>query len=158
MKDKNEIQRDYGILGLTEDASDNEIKLAYRKLAKKYHPDLNKQDPEAIRKFVALQDAYDSIITYKENLRSGIEPTEFKNSTYEDFIMRDFIKINAFFDSLFSKYESSFFNQYRSMNISPFVDIREEIYRKRLEKLFSSVQKLEGDFRKIIKRFLNDFW
>ena len=52
----------YKILGIEKDASDEEIKLAYRKLAKKYHPDLNKTDPKAKDKFIELKEAYDTLI------------------------------------------------------------------------------------------------
>ena len=48
----------YEVLGLTKGASDAEIKSAYRKLAKKYHPDLNKE-PGAEEKFKEVQEAYD---------------------------------------------------------------------------------------------------
>ena len=48
------------ILELKEGASPADIKTAYRKLAKKYHPDLNKC-PEAGQKFRAIQDAYDQL-------------------------------------------------------------------------------------------------
>ena len=48
----------YKILEVEKDASEEEIKLAYRRLAKKYHPDLNKTDPKAKEKFIKLHEAY----------------------------------------------------------------------------------------------------
>ena len=52
----------YEILGINKDASETEIKLAYRRLAKKYHPDLNKTDPYAKEKFIEVKNAYDTLI------------------------------------------------------------------------------------------------
>ena len=49
----------YDVLGVSKDASDAEIKSAFRKLAKKYHPDLNKDDPSAAEKFKEAQEAYE---------------------------------------------------------------------------------------------------
>ena len=48
----------YDVLGVSKNASDAEIKSAFRKLAKKYHPDLNKE-PDAAEKFKECQEAYD---------------------------------------------------------------------------------------------------
>ena len=48
----------YATLGVNKDASADEIKKAYRTLAKKYHPDLNKE-PGAEQKFKEIQEAYD---------------------------------------------------------------------------------------------------
>ncbi len=49
----------YKVLGVSEKASDKEIKSAYRKLARKYHPDLNPNDPEAERKFKQVNEAHE---------------------------------------------------------------------------------------------------
>lgn len=48
----------YSILGVSENATSDDIKRAYRRLAKKYHPDINK-DPDAESKFKEIQEAYD---------------------------------------------------------------------------------------------------
>jgi DnaJ-class molecular chaperone len=49
----------YEVLGLGRSASADEIKMAYRKLARKYHPDLNPGDKAAEEHFKELQEAYD---------------------------------------------------------------------------------------------------
>lgn len=49
----------YEVLGVNKSASDDEIKRAHRKLAKKYHPDLNKNNQEAAEKFKELNEAYE---------------------------------------------------------------------------------------------------
>lgn len=48
----------YEVLGVSKDASDDEIKKAYRKLSKKYHPDIN-QDKDAPEKFKEVAEAYE---------------------------------------------------------------------------------------------------
>ena len=49
----------YDVLGVSKEASESDIKLAYRRLAKKLHPDMNKDDPNAKNKFIELQEAYE---------------------------------------------------------------------------------------------------
>ena len=55
------IDDPYKVLGVSPDASDEEIKKAYRKLAMKYHPDRNPGDEEAARKMKEINEAYDRI-------------------------------------------------------------------------------------------------
>ena len=49
----------YEILGVPRSAKEQEIKKAYRKLARKYHPDLNPQNKQAEEKFKEIQEAYE---------------------------------------------------------------------------------------------------
>jgi len=48
----------YAVLGVARDASEDEIKKAYRALARKYHPDANPDDPQAEGKFKELAEAF----------------------------------------------------------------------------------------------------
>lgn len=52
------ITNHWETLGVTKSATQDEIKSAYRKLAKKYHPDTNSDDPDAARKFRKVTEAY----------------------------------------------------------------------------------------------------
>ncbi len=70
----------YEVLGVQKGASDDEIKKAYRKLAKKYHPDLNKDNPEASDKFKEAAEAYDVLSDSEKRSRydqfghAGVDP------------------------------------------------------------------------------------
>ena len=48
----------YEVLGVSKSADADAIKKAYRKLAKKYHPDVNKDDPTAQQRFQEITEAY----------------------------------------------------------------------------------------------------
>ncbi len=65
----------YAVLGLKYDATDEEIKKAYRKLSRQYHPDANINNPnkaEAEEKFKQVQQAYDQIMKDREQgVRGG---------------------------------------------------------------------------------------
>jgi molecular chaperone DnaJ len=74
----------YEVLGVPQGASDDEIKAAYRKLAKKYHPDLNGGSAQAEAKMKEVNEAYTELIKnkgqgYKQsyggnNAGSGLQP------------------------------------------------------------------------------------
>lgn len=68
----------YEVLGLNKSASKDEIKSAYRKLAKKYHPDINKE-PGAEEKFKEVQEAYD--ILYDDKKRQMYD--QFGSAAFE---------------------------------------------------------------------------
>lgn len=84
----------YSVLGVSRDASDEEIKKAYRKLSRKYHPDANINNPnkeQAEEKFKEVQQAYEQIMKEKEYGSSYGNAggyyggfTGRQNSTYQD--------------------------------------------------------------------------
>ena len=63
----------YNILGVSKNASDSEIKKAYRKLAIKYHPDKNPDDHKAEEKFKQAAEAYE-VLGNKEKMVSIFLP------------------------------------------------------------------------------------
>lgn len=56
-------------MGVDRNATQDEIKQAYRKLAKKYHPDLNKDDPSAEGKFQQVNEA-NEVLSDPESVRN----------------------------------------------------------------------------------------
>ncbi len=70
----------YEVMGISKDASDDEIKKAYRKLAKKYHPDLNPGDKTAEQHFKEVNEAYEVLSDKEKKARydqfghAGVDP------------------------------------------------------------------------------------
>ncbi|KHJ42656.1 putative chaperone protein DnaJ [Trichuris suis] len=64
----------YEVLGIPRNASQKDIKKAYYQLAKKYHPDVNKNDPQAAKKFQEVSEAYE--ILSDENKRQQYDHWE----------------------------------------------------------------------------------
>lgn len=100
----------YEILEVSKNASMDEIKKSYKKLAKKYHPDVNPGNKEAENKFKELSEAY-AVLSDPEKRKdydslghdafvNGSNGYNFKNMNYED--MRNFNFGGTSFEDLFS--------------------------------------------------------
>jgi len=75
----------YETLGLQDNASKSEIKKAYRKLAKKYHPDVNKS-PEAEEKFKEINGAYEVLSDDKKKSQyDAVGDNMFGGQSFQDF-------------------------------------------------------------------------
>ena len=79
------IDDPYKVLGLRPDASDEEVKQAYRRLAKKYHPDLNPGDAEAARKMQEINAAYEQIKNPDKASQSGSSGYNPYTGNYDPF-------------------------------------------------------------------------
>ena len=94
----------YEILEIDKDSTQEEIKLAYRKLAKKYHPDLNKNDPKAKEKFIMLKKAYDTLkdpLKRKIYDQAGYNPNNLDLS--EIFEKYSFMRVREFLWELYTR-------------------------------------------------------
>lgn len=80
----------YAILGVARTAKTDEISKAYRKAAKKTHPDINQNDPQAAEKFKELQEAYDVLSNSEKRANydqfgTADAPQKPFASSYDDF-------------------------------------------------------------------------
>jgi molecular chaperone DnaJ len=93
----------YEILGVSKTASENELKKAYRNLARQYHPDVNKS-PEAESIFKEISEAYE-VLSDKEKRerydRFGHDGVNFQGGGFGGFGFEDFGDIGDIFDAFF---------------------------------------------------------
>ncbi len=81
----------YEVLGINRNASADEIKSAFRKLSKKYHPDLNPDDPTAEEKFKEINEAYQVLSNQDKKARydqygfAGVDPNYGAGQGYGGF-------------------------------------------------------------------------
>jgi molecular chaperone DnaJ len=85
-------QRDYyEVLGVAREASDGEIKKAFRRLARDLHPDLNPGDPEATARFREAAEAYEALSDPEKRARydrfghAGLSGSQFHTEQFMDF-------------------------------------------------------------------------
>lgn len=123
----------YTILGVDRKAGEKEIKKAYRKLARKYHPDLNAEDTAAKTKFIEINEAHEVLSDpekrkqydqfgsqWQQHQRTGGSPEDFnwtknesastRNRTYRTVNPEDFAELfgtegsnSEFFENLFGR-------------------------------------------------------
>ena len=102
------MQDPYTVLGVSRNASEDEIKNAYRKLAKKYHPDLHPGDEVAAAKMKEINAAYDQIknpSAYQQQ-QAYNNYNNYSNSTYTNNQNGQFYGFNGSFydfEDLFKK-------------------------------------------------------
>lgn len=76
------IKEAFDVIGLPKTASEDELKAKYKSLAKQYHPDIYKEDPE---KFKKINEAYQLIEDYRSNPSKYDPPNPFRRAPFDDF-------------------------------------------------------------------------
>ena len=106
-------ERDYyNILGVKRDASESEIKKSYRKLAMKYHPDKNKGDLGAEKKFKEISEAYDVLKDpQKKSTYDQFGHDAFKAGGSSGFQQQGFGDFSSGFGDIFEEFFGSGFGQ-----------------------------------------------
>ncbi len=90
----------YEVLGLSKNASIEEVKARYKELVKKYHPDKHQGNPLADlaeERFKEIQEAYNAIINNKANFNSS-----YSNSSYNSNYSNSFYTYNSTYESIIS--------------------------------------------------------
>lgn len=116
----------YARLQISPDASQAEIKAAFRRLARRYHPDLNPDDPRALEKFRALHEAYQVLIDQVQRQRYDRTGTsEYDGNrpkTAHDFYLRGIQQ------TLARRYKSALTDFNRAIELQP--DLAEAYLRR----------------------------
>ena len=101
----------YGMMGLSPDATEADIKARYRALAKHYHPDRNMDNPSSVEKFKDLNEAY-QVLGNKERKKAYDQLSRLGNGCFP-FTGAPFETAGMDLESLMAKFMTMGFNRGR---------------------------------------------
>ena len=137
----------YDVLGISKNASIEEIKKAYRSLAKKYHPDVNKSDPQSEEKFKEVAEAYETLSDsekrsmYDRFGHQGVN-TNFGSASHHSPFTD--INIDDIFNNIFNQGFGGGFGQRRATKTGP-----RRGDDKQIMITISFMQAVHGDIQKL---------
>lgn len=130
----------YQVLGVTRDASEAEIKSAYRKLSKKYHPDANVNNPNKdlyTEKFKQVQNAYERIMDEKKGrTQSSTYNSGYSNSSYS----RGYQEYQGYGQS------NGYYNQYQNEYYRVYEAIQRQDWQRAMYELERCTQRTDQWF------------
>ncbi|GAV66792.1 DnaJ domain-containing protein/DnaJ_CXXCXGXG domain-containing protein [Cephalotus follicularis] len=131
----------YEILGVSKDAGRDEIKMAFLALAKKYHPDANKNNPSAKRKFQEIREAYETLQDSEkraqyDSMRAGGS----ENIKYDAGDAEGFKHAGVAWDFRFSSDAKGYRFSYRTPFSGSFNKIFSEIFEDEIDRVAPDIQ------------------
>lgn len=140
----------YEVLGIDKNADEAMIKKAYRKLAKKYHPDMNKGNPNAEKIFQEVTEAYEVLGDPKKrklydeygpiSLEAGFDPEKMKQAQYGNPFGN-----GGFYQSYSSGEPGSGYQEFHFDGSSDMDDILDKLFGKKVDSTEPEVLAEEAD-------------
>src|SRR5690606_34363315 len=120
----------YNVLGVDKNATQDDIKKAYRKLARKYHPDLNPNDESAKKKFQELNEANEVLTDPEKRKKYDQYGEHWKHwDAYEQASKREIGRVGAAGDH--NPFEGFDFNYSGNYDTGEYSDFFEELFGSR---------------------------